>query len=173
MSASVWSRISGNVSVVLKTIKHVQCERCGTQFEYELVRETEKAPHGFALTQARAEERARKQAEQEAQQRLASESDLVRCPSCGCINEQMRQAYELTTSREKKKLLSIVATTAAGVVLASLVLLSMRDWNIHLLYIGALCLVACVATLRKVLRKEPPVVSRLGSRSVSVFKHEN
>lgn len=160
MNSSAWNQISGNVSVAVKTIKHVQCEKCGAEFEYEMVREVEKAPHGFALTQARAEARARKEAEREARERLASESDLVRCPKCGCINEQMRQGYELTRAREKKKLWLIVATTAAGVIVVSLALLGMKEFNIHLLVVGGMCLIACAASLRKALRHEPPVITQ-------------
>ena len=88
----------------------VCCEKCQTRYFYELVREgsgSEEAP--YFLGQQRAAESATKQAQADVSLRLDREAELVPCPKCQWINEELVHGYRQTRYRRLKKLAFIIA----------------------------------------------------------------
>lgn len=81
-------------------LAHVHCERCGCDYAYELARVGRgrtAAPYGIGLAAAR--QGAREQAEQQLAERLQSEAELVPCPKCHWINEDLVRGYRLSRYR--------------------------------------------------------------------------
>lgn len=79
----------------------VECEKCGTRFEYELSRVGSgvAAAHYYTF-QAWAARRAGHRAERDLARRLSREADLEPCPRCGWVNEESirrarRQRYRV------------------------------------------------------------------------------
>jgi hypothetical protein len=74
----------------------VVCDKCRCEYYYELTRRgtgAGEAPYGIGTT--RAAESAQAQAERDLKIRLASEADLVPCPKCHWINDELIQGYRL------------------------------------------------------------------------------
>jgi hypothetical protein len=68
----------------------VVCEHCGCEYYYELVRVgSGEADAPYGLGRARAERRAAEKAEKDLKARLAGESEMVPCPTCLWINEEL------------------------------------------------------------------------------------
>jgi hypothetical protein len=81
-------------------VKYVTCEKCQTEYAYELIRTgmgEGNAP--FFLGQASAAARAKKRAHEQLEKRLASEAELVPCPTCGWVNEDLIKAYRASRYR--------------------------------------------------------------------------
>src|SRR4051794_16708489 len=72
----------------------VTCDRCGCEYFYELTRTAEgtgTAPYGLGA--AAAARTAQENAESAMLQRLTTEADLVPCPQCHWINEELVLGY--------------------------------------------------------------------------------
>jgi hypothetical protein len=75
-------------------IVKVGCDRCGCEYFYELTRVgagAASAPYGIGTQSAIRQAQA--MSEQDVQKRLAHEADLVPCPSCNWINDELVQGY--------------------------------------------------------------------------------
>lgn len=74
----------------------VTCDECGCEYFYELTRSgtgAGSAPYGIGS--ARAARSAQEHAERDLQQRLTAEADLVPCPNCHWINDELIRGYRL------------------------------------------------------------------------------
>jgi hypothetical protein len=74
----------------------VACDQCGCEYFYELTRRGSggsEAPYGIGA--ASAARSAQEQAERDLRQRLALEADLVPCPKCNWINDELIRGYRL------------------------------------------------------------------------------
>lgn len=74
----------------------VQCDKCDCRYFYELTRigsGSEIAPYGVGA--ARATRSAEEQSEEDLQNRLEFEAELVPCPECHWINDEIVQGYRL------------------------------------------------------------------------------
>ena len=81
-------------SVTLQRLEDVTCEKCGTSYAYVLTRHGEgsgTAP--YLIGQTSAANRAAKAAEAEALKRLDGEAELVPCPDCGWVNEELVRRF--------------------------------------------------------------------------------
>lgn len=127
------------------THRPVTCERCGTQFVYKAERTVERFTPVPALMdegeiRRKGEQLAKKQLEQE----LANASDVIPCPSCGWVQQEMIDAAR----RDRFRLMREFGwpLVAAAVILA-LLALGLTYWNQPVMVNNALlvwCLVAGV-----------------------------
>ena len=75
-------------------IVRVQCGRCGCEYFYELTRigkGSGTAPYGIGA--ARAARTAQKKAQQSLERRLAGEAELVPCPKCNWISDELVDGF--------------------------------------------------------------------------------
>lgn len=82
-------------------LAEVSCEKCQTRYFYELARigtGSEEAP--FFLGGKRAAESAVKQAQADVDRRLDREAELVPCPKCHWINDELVRGYRRTRFQE-------------------------------------------------------------------------
>jgi hypothetical protein len=88
----------------------VTCERCGTEYYYELARigaGGATAPYGVAASAAARP--AARQSLHDLQRRLTSEAELVPCPHCHWINDDLVQGYRRGRYRRWGKLAAGIA----------------------------------------------------------------
>jgi hypothetical protein len=74
-----------------KVTKCVDCAGCGRSYEYDLARTVMGASSKDAPTQAEADLQATQVADAKLAAALANDCDLVPCPSCGAITNEMRK----------------------------------------------------------------------------------
>lgn len=76
-------------------VKDVQCEKCQTQFAYVLQRDATGSATGIIFSQrnVNATRRASVAAERMLDKELSRKEDLVPCPVCGWVNEDMIRKY--------------------------------------------------------------------------------
>ena len=89
----------------------VDCDKCGCRYFYELVRlgtGSATAPYGIGTNLAA--KSAEKQSERDLEQRLAREAELVPCPNCRWINEELVRGYRKARYRPLKSLAVGVGT---------------------------------------------------------------
>jgi hypothetical protein len=102
----------------------VCCEQCRSDYFYELARVgTGSASAPYGIGSKGAAERAEKQAKEELQRRLVEESELVPCPRCHWINQEMIAGYRKARYRGWGKFaggLAVIGTSIS--VLIGLVL---------------------------------------------------
>jgi hypothetical protein len=111
--------------------KHVQCEQCGTTYEYRCIRRavgTGSATYGIG--KERAQRKAAERAERLLERRLLKGIDPVPCPACGWVQREM--VDEL--NRRRYRWMSWVGWTVVGLALAAagcalLVNLQESSWN--------------------------------------------
>src|SRR5437660_1384084 len=72
-----------------KQIEAVTCEKCQTRFYYELARTGAGAATGFLFAGDAARRRAAAAAQRNLQVRLSREAELVPCPRCQWINQEL------------------------------------------------------------------------------------
>ncbi len=87
----------------------VECDKCGCVYFYELARVgtgAASAPYGIGASAAARS--SQKQSERDLQTRLEHEAELVPCPKCNWINEELVEGYRLGRCRR-------VGTLALGV----------------------------------------------------------
>lgn len=82
------------------TWRNVTCEKCKKPYHYALVREAKASVRAaYALRQNAAEDRAEKTAEYRLMQLLEKGVDLVPCPACGWVQEEMVAEGKRRTAR--------------------------------------------------------------------------
>lgn len=89
-----------NASSAECTIVGVRCEKCGCEYYYELARigwGVADAPYGIGVGHAASA--AHKRSMRELQNRLASEAELVPCPKCNWVNEELVHGYRRSRYR--------------------------------------------------------------------------
>jgi hypothetical protein len=104
----------------------VVCDRCGRAYYYELARigtGAHTAPYGIGSS--RASQKAQDHSESDLQRRLAMEAELVPCPRCHWISEDLVEGYRLGRYRGVGKL--AFAVGFAGSILSLIV-----AWFIHI-----------------------------------------
>ncbi|TAK90861.1 MAG: hypothetical protein EPO07_20040 [Verrucomicrobia bacterium] len=74
-----------------KITKTVACPKCGRPYEYEMKRTVLGKSSKTAATQAAAESEAAADADAKLKASLDSDCDLVSCPSCGAITDEMKK----------------------------------------------------------------------------------
>lgn len=80
--------------VVGRQIEQVTCEKCQTQFCYELTRIGTGVSHSpYFLDEASAPNRAQGRAQGDMGKRLQREAEMVPCPKCGWVNEDLIKVY--------------------------------------------------------------------------------
>jgi hypothetical protein len=111
-----------NSASIGATIVEVKCDRCGTPYCFELARVGSGAASApYAIGSAGAAESAKDQARRDLGRRLAEESELVPCPKCLWINEDLVEGYRRGRFRAATK-------AAAGVALAGACLTFVIAW---------------------------------------------
>ncbi len=104
-----------------RRVVKVECNRCGCEYFYELTRigiGAASAPYGIGTGSA--SRRAQKLSETDLQKRLTREADLVPCPRCNWINDELVQGYRRGRYRGLNKLALLVGIigTACGLICA-------------------------------------------------------
>jgi hypothetical protein len=127
--------VSGSVT------KHVSCTRCGRPYQYELERTVIGKSSKGAATTAEAQAQASQDADAKLAANLASGCDLVACPACGAITQEMK-TYRLKFFGATFACLGFGIAALAAVYLGSIYL--------HRIYLypaagGALCLLLGIA----------------------------
>jgi hypothetical protein len=102
-------------------VVQVQCDQCGCEFFYELARVgigAASAP--YYLGQGSAARRAMKYAEVDLERRLNREADLVPCPECNWINNELVRKYRNGRYRGggKAALLIVILGTIMALLVA-------------------------------------------------------
>jgi hypothetical protein len=75
-------------------VVRVECARCGCEYFYKLTRigkGSRSVPYGVGV--ARATRSVQEQSKSDLARRLATEAELVPCPKCNWINEDLVQGY--------------------------------------------------------------------------------
>ncbi|QDT39089.1 hypothetical protein [Stratiformator vulcanicus] len=83
-----------------QALVEVECEKCGCEYYFELARQGVghvSSPYGIGTSKAEAV--AEEKAESNLNDRISSEAELVPCPSCHWINEDLVRGYRLTKLR--------------------------------------------------------------------------
>lgn len=77
-----------------KRVVSVECSHCGCEYYYTLIRiGTGSATAPYSIGVGRATKSAQKQANEELNRRLNSEAELVPCPQCFWINDELVEGY--------------------------------------------------------------------------------
>jgi hypothetical protein len=98
-------------------LERVTCEKCGTVFHYELTRVgLGKGSAPYLIGQAAASQRAEAAAEKDLRKRLDEEAELVACPKCHWVNQELIDRYRRRQYRRAPLL--IVVIFIAGFVAA-------------------------------------------------------
>ena len=111
-------------TVAGKRLESVTCEKCGTQFYYELTRVgTGTADAPYNVGEAAAARRADARAEKDLARRLAREAELVPCPKCHWVNDDLVLRYRRRRYRCGRWVIAfggLAITPMLGVALANL-----------------------------------------------------
>ncbi len=108
-----------------RSIRRVVCEKCRTEYFYELVRigtGTEESPYG--LMNSTAQRTATATANRELQDMLTYCHDPVACPECGLIQKKMR--WQAAVTRARRWMINAVVANIVLIFVATIVLLGMR-----------------------------------------------
>src|SRR4051812_7492944 len=90
----IYTQTKFTTTVVGARIVSVNCENCGCDYYFELRRVgTGVGIAPYSLGQGRAEQSASERANQNIADRLEGEAELVPCPKCHWINEELVTAY--------------------------------------------------------------------------------
>src|SRR2546423_1606461 len=109
-------------------IKDVSCEQCGHRYFYQLSRiGTGSASAPYFLGQASAAQHARQSATASLEAKLQLECDLVPCPHCGHIQQQMI----LLLRRRSYRGLIMLSWVISGMGLLMTGILALAQWNSH------------------------------------------
>lgn len=104
----------------------VVCDRCKTEFFYELTRVgMGKASAPFLVGVGAANGRAERAADKDLAKRLAREAELVPCPKCNWINEEAIAAYRATLYHRLPLIGGIV--TVAGIIAGPIIGMLLLD----------------------------------------------
>ena len=122
----------------------VACEKCGYRYYFELARQAVgKGSAPYYLFQKAAKQRSVNRANKLLAKKLARESELVPCPQCHWINEELIDGY----FRSRRRTLPWVLIILVASVLIIPVVAMLPVKNSNLVPIGLLILVAVVAGL--------------------------
>jgi hypothetical protein len=114
-------------TVTGRRIVEVSCEKCHTQFQYELIRQASGGGTAhYYIGVGAAERRAQASAEKNLEKRLRSEAELVPCPHCHWLNEELVRGYRRSRYRPLTTISLVLAGAAWVVVLFSLYALPAR-----------------------------------------------
>ena len=139
----------------------VKCDKCGCEYFYEFTRTGTGASEApFSIGTASAASSAQEKAKRDMKQRLASESDLVPCPKCNWINDELVGGYRLGRYRGCSVLAFAVALLGTIAAMLSAWYISIgppsdRGAVPYFLFGGPtlfVCLAAVMLLLRKGLR---------------------
>ncbi len=115
-----------SVAQVGATLVHVECTQCRCQYAYSLARVgTGEATAHYGLAQGSAADRAEAESQTVLAQRLLGEAELVPCPKCHWINDELVEGYRRGRFRSWGKF--AVYGAIAGVALSLIV-----AWFIHI-----------------------------------------
>ena len=115
-----------NAERVGARLVRVACTRCGCEYFYKFTRigsGSAQAPYGLGV--GRATTKANQKAQKDLQRRISSESELVPCPKCNWINEELvagfrRGSYrKLGESAAALGVFGLILTVILGFVVAS------------------------------------------------------
>jgi|GEM_PF-3185429 len=110
----VYFSVRNTAHIVRQKLVPVTCEKCGCKYYYELTRigagETEAAYGILDFSHATAEQ----QAETDAWNQLANDAELVSCPNCRWINENLVRRYRISRTGGWSSLASLVSYVGAG-----------------------------------------------------------
>jgi hypothetical protein len=101
----------------------VKCARCGCEYFYKFTRigvGSSQAPYGLGVD--RATRKANEKAQKDLQRRLASEAELVPCPQCNWVNEELVAGFRRGSYRKLGDIGGLIA--AAGGVIGIIVVLT-------------------------------------------------
>lgn len=85
-----------NIEELGRRIVSVECSNCGCEYYYTLIRiGTGSATAHYSIGVEKATRAARKQAREDLNRRLESEAELVPCPKCFWVNDELIQGYRL------------------------------------------------------------------------------
>jgi len=94
----------------------VKCEKCGCVYYYQLKRQgTGTDTSAYLLFEDWACETAKARAAQDGQNRLESEADLVPCPQCNWINEELVQGCKNSQFRGWTRKACWIAVIGLGI----------------------------------------------------------
>jgi hypothetical protein len=105
-------------------LARVECDRCGCEYFYQLSRigtGTGTAP--YFIGTGRAQRAAARRASRDLQRRLERETELVPCPKCSWISDQLADAYRRTRYKFLGKVAFYIWLTTTVAVVALLPLL--------------------------------------------------
>jgi hypothetical protein len=98
----------------------VKCEKCGCEYFYELARVGEGAVTAYLMAHAAAAESAQEKSQRDLNERLSHEAELVPCPKCNWINEELVHGYRRGRFRHAGALaFGIVVVGTAGSLIAA------------------------------------------------------
>src|ERR1043166_2295232 len=106
-----------DAAILGRTVVGVKCDKCDCVYYFELARVGTgigEAPYGIG--NAEAASAAQRRSESDLQERLATEAELVPCPKCHWINDELVQGYRRSRFRGLTKatvLFCIVGTASA------------------------------------------------------------
>jgi hypothetical protein len=109
-----------NAERVGARLVRVVCTRCGCEYFYQFTRigsGSAQAPYGLGVPRATA--KANEKAQKDLQRRMASESELVPCPKCNWINEDLVAGFRRGSYRKMSESAGALAVVGAifGVIL--------------------------------------------------------
>ena len=145
-----------------RRIEEVICEKCATQYYYELLRMgVGEASAPYYLFQNSASDRARRAAARDMAHRLDREAELVPCPSCNWVNQDLVVRYRRRLYRRAPwlGLILMIAGLIAAPVAAAVLTDSLghrssvpRVTMVLIIALSLLC-PSCVLWIRSLLRR--------------------
>lgn len=108
--------------VTAKRLVQVKCQKCRTEYFYELVRSgTGNASAPYYIGQASAQRRAEAAANKVAQRRLQRDAEMVPCPKCHWINQHLVEGYR----RSRYGWVLVTGSIIGGLVLVTVALVGL------------------------------------------------
>ena len=105
-------------ALVGKRLIPVHCDRCGCEYYYELVRVgSGNATAHYGIGSKRAERTAEERARLDLNRRLERDAELVPCPTCQWINEELVERYRRNRYRGWWKAAAAVGSVGTGISL--------------------------------------------------------
>jgi hypothetical protein len=122
--------VYGNVitsTQVGQRLEHVACEKCATEFYYELTRVgVGKGSALYNIGQQGAAQRAQIAATQNLGQRLDQEAELVPCPKCHWVNQDLVDRYRQRKYRNAPIIIGLII--AAGFITSPIIWAALDEW---------------------------------------------
>lgn len=109
-----------NAERVGRRVVRVECAQCGCEYFYHFARigfGSSQAPYGLGV--GRATRSANQKAQKDLDRRMATEADLVPCPKCNWVNDELVTGFRRANYRKLGEAARLVA--AAGVIIGFIV----------------------------------------------------